>query len=704
MHQRVRPSLRCAGAAAVLLLFAGATAADEFVFKAGRVIGVQVREEGADVVINVYNSKNGRMTFGCERHPKAQLKQIVAAADPVAAYLTRWADHRAQTRDDPDAECALASLALEQKWDDVAEAHFLNALALKPDHAGALVKVDPRALTLAKRADTRLNAELAAAVAKWLATEDAAERKSAHARLAADFGFVPSLVEMERVRRSKAQPLGRRDEVTLSYRSKTDKGVYAIYVPKDYDPLRPWPLVVGLHGGGPDGKDGKSVVGSGKSAMNFYEQGAERDGYIVLCPSAVQAPWSAPLNDSFVLSCMEEVLLLYNVDLNRIYLTGHSMGGFGAWHFGPRYAHLFAAVAPMAGGGHGGVERLIETKTGVYLYHGADDQVVPCQDSRAAAEELRKRRHDFVYTEIPDSGHGFPPDVQEEMWRFFATHRLAVAPNRAEKGKFTTALTAASSFARKVGDEERQYFGAPGQDAPAGDRKSLLARLRLGGGAAAAAGAALAALKDPATIAPLGVLAAGEDVAIDVRVAAIRALGAMQLPDALPALAKAVVGKSLAAMTEAADALRAHGDRAGAKALAKGIARTQESFAARVSSKTAMDYSDFAACLGCLEAQARAAAALGDPVCAPPLVAAVDAILAKTWDVPKSDRAGLDPAQPLAACVLAVLAAFEKLADLRTEAAIRTLASRHAGLAGVADAAAAAAKSVAAGPATKDAR
>ena len=60
--------------------------------------------------------------------------------------------------------------------------------------------------------------------------------------------------------------------------------------------------------------------------------------------------------------------MLYNVDENRIWLTGHSMGGFGSWAWGPKRADVWAAFAPCAGGGGpqtGGLP--------VYVYHGTDE-------------------------------------------------------------------------------------------------------------------------------------------------------------------------------------------------------------------------------------------------------------------------------------------------------------------------------------------
>ena len=119
--------------------------------------------------------------------------------------------------------------------------------------------------------------------------------------------------------------------------------------------------------------------------MNFYRDLAERHGYLVACPDALRAPWRAPGNEEMLRALLEELKHLYNVDVDRVYLTGHSMGGFGAWALGPAMAELWAAVSPMAGGGGGGYGRLVGTNTPVFIFHGADDAVVGPGPDRATA-------------------------------------------------------------------------------------------------------------------------------------------------------------------------------------------------------------------------------------------------------------------------------------------------------------------------------
>ena len=49
-------------------------------------------------------------------------------------------------------------------------------------------------------------------------------------------------------------------------------------------------------------------------------------------------------------SALMDVVNSYAIDRSRIYLTGLSLGGFGAWHLAEAYPHLFAAIIPICGG------------------------------------------------------------------------------------------------------------------------------------------------------------------------------------------------------------------------------------------------------------------------------------------------------------------------------------------------------------------
>ncbi len=148
---------------------------------------------------------------------------------------------------------------------------------------------------------------------------------------------------------------------------------------------------------------------------------------------------------------------------SRIYLTGHSMGGHGAWHLGVTHPDLFAAVGPSAGwisratygqprgeqdtepseidrlvargGNVGDTIGLAENlqHQGVYILHGADDDNVPASQARRMAEVLGQNHRDWVYHEEPGKGHWWGNDFGDGgtacvdwpfMFDFFARHAL----------------------------------------------------------------------------------------------------------------------------------------------------------------------------------------------------------------------------------------------------------------------------------------
>jgi len=674
---------------AVQTVFFPATAfTDDIVLKRGKIRGVVVKIENDVAHVNPYNSRNPRMTYGVETIPAARIKAVLPGKKPHQCYLRKLhALHPPGKKCSSEAEFELGELAEKYKFIDVAREHFLRALLLDSGHAGARSRFDAYQLKRIQKADPRFNQELAGEIKKWFSIKELKERRAKLKKLQSQYGFSKDLLYMERVRRSLSQPRGRHDDIPLSLNAREDKGIYSLYVPKNYDPMRPWPLVVGLHGGGPDGKDGKDVVGSGRSAMNFYVSGAGRFGYIVVCPNAVRAPWRNRMNDSLLNSVLEEVCLLYNVDLNRVYLTGHSLGGFGTWHYGPKYAHRWAAVAPMAGGGFNGLNTLRKTRTPVYLYHGANDSVVSCGNSRLAAEGLRKANDDFIYTEIPDSGHGFPPDVAEEMWAFFHQRRLAVTPRRTRSGKFRVVLTPYSSFFQPVSREERLYFGASGEEAST-DKKALLARLKLGGGAATEAARALISLGDRTVVKPLGVVACNRKRGDDVRRAAVLVLGELGAPETSRILHRALRTASLDLVADVAVALGKVKDPESVKPLCRSLVHITREFQHRLLAGTHMAFSDWRRCLGAYTAVAGVLGELGDPAAFGALERVTGKVLLEDWNPRSSRRAGLKPKLLLGRCVCAFIEAFGRIGDKRGLQCIQRLEHKHGGLGGVGQAAA----------------
>lgn len=535
--------MRAATVVLVLAVSVLPAAADTVVLKSGKKREGVVQEgtESAEVVVlNPFNSRCPQMTYGIEKEhriPIEQVAEVILADPPLVEYRRRawepalWAPEA--WGEDKLEETAAAHLELakhceKHKLAEERDREYRLALCAKPDEPTALAAVGRLAWTNWAKGNPLADAELRRLEREYLAIEKPGEL-AVQWDLMEERGTTRPRLYLERARRSARFPAGRREKVPLTVRSELAPGAtYCIWIPKGYDPLLPTGLVVGLHGGGRGGSDPTLVTGSGEQAMNFYVDLAERHGFIVVCPTALEAPWSAQRNDVLLDALLEEMKILYNVDETRIWLTGHSMGGFGSWYWGPKRADVWAAFAPCAGGGGSGTAGLP-----VYIYHGTDDGIVGVTGDRAMATTLMKDKADFVYTEIDKVGHGFPDWAREDIFRFFAGRWKDAGKKRATGPR--------SSFERKPTKDELKAFGDPlaATAGDAGDTKltELVAQLEKGGGRGVEAAKELAKRKDAKTVAALARVLHSKKAATDVRVLAASALGELAMPECLKPLA-----------------------------------------------------------------------------------------------------------------------------------------------------------------------
>lgn len=176
---------------------------------------------------------------------------------------------------------------------------------------------------------------------------------------------------------------------------------FLIYLPKDYDADEAvrWPLVVFLHGAGERGDELAKVAVHGPPM-----QAARGDDlpFIVVAPQCPAGSWWDP---DAVAALARHVTREHRVDASRVYLTGLSMGGFGTWETAAKHPDLFAAIAPVCGGGnplwgHG------LARTPVWAFHGDADSVVPPAMTEVMAFGMRRfGRAEPRLTIYPDVGH-----------------------------------------------------------------------------------------------------------------------------------------------------------------------------------------------------------------------------------------------------------------------------------------------------------
>jgi poly(3-hydroxybutyrate) depolymerase len=195
-----------------------------------------------------------------------------------------------------------------------------------------------------------------------------------------------------------------------------------------------------------------SLHGASVEATSQAASYAPKPDMLIACPTN-RRPFGFDWEDWGRLDALEALAFVqreYSTDPDRVYLTGHSMGGHGTWQLGVLYPEKFAAVAPSAGwlsfdsyaGARGqqageaegdanaramrGARDSSDTLNffdnlrgrGIYILHGDADDNVPVSEARAAREKLLamglKEGEDFGYHEQPGAGHWWDAPVNGE--------------------------------------------------------------------------------------------------------------------------------------------------------------------------------------------------------------------------------------------------------------------------------------------------
>jgi predicted peptidase len=218
---------------------------------------------------------------------------------------------------------------------------------------------------------------------------------------------------------------------------------YQVFVPEDWSPKQKWPIILFLHGAGERGSDGLLQTDIG--LPNAIRHDRTRFPTLVVMPQCVNDRWwTEPVMEEMALAALAEATKEFKGDPKHTYLTGLSMGGYGSWDLAARYPGKFAAVVAICGGivppehimksepelakytypdvpkSYAEVARKIG-KTPMWIFHGADDPVVPVSQSRHMAEALKNELRQtkiyskppkttdngpqVIYTEYPETGH-----------------------------------------------------------------------------------------------------------------------------------------------------------------------------------------------------------------------------------------------------------------------------------------------------------
>ncbi len=169
-------------------------------------------------------------------------------------------------------------------------------------------------------------------------------------------------------------------ELTVNTKLSEDPLVkYWVQLPPEYDPYRLYPCVVTLNGGATTPLQQIDWWSGGYSPESLTRFGqATRHGYIVIAPQ-----WTREHQGQYEFSAREHAAVLqplrdackrFSIDVDRVFLSGHSMGGTAAWDIGLSHPDLWAGLIPIVAKGGKYIKQYQENGKYVPMYFVAGEK------------------------------------------------------------------------------------------------------------------------------------------------------------------------------------------------------------------------------------------------------------------------------------------------------------------------------------------
>jgi predicted peptidase len=200
---------------------------------------------------------------------------------------------------------------------------------------------------------------------------------------------------------------------------------YRVFAPKNWSKKKKWPVILFLHGAGERGADNAAQTRVGIGPAILREQSSFP--FVVVLPQCpINRWWTEPEMQALALKALDQTMNEFNGERKKTYLTGLSMGGYGAWAIASANPTKFAALAVVCGGvrppprlnlpetakppgaatddPYGAVAAKIG-KTPVWIFHGGADPVVPVSESQKMAGVLKLAGGNVRFSEYAGVGH-----------------------------------------------------------------------------------------------------------------------------------------------------------------------------------------------------------------------------------------------------------------------------------------------------------
>ncbi len=210
----------------------------------------------------------------------------------------------------------------------------------------------------------------------------------------------------------------------FTFLSSQDRSLqfYKLSLPANFNPDKIYPLIIDLHGSGsPYPLDFFSSMFYKRELLNTDNTDA-----------IIASPWGRG-NYSYrgvaefdVWDVMRDVKHTFNIDEERQYLCGFSMGGYGTWMLAIHAPQHWAAIAVCAGGDRGAPSvaglALNIADIPTYLWHGDSDGTVPVTYAFEMQDALRAVGNEPEMVIVPGRGHDFRVEDRQQMYNWLLQH------------------------------------------------------------------------------------------------------------------------------------------------------------------------------------------------------------------------------------------------------------------------------------------
>ena len=161
------------------------------------------------------------------------------------------------------------------------------------------------------------------------------------------------------------------------------------------------PVIIQLHGAGERGNGKEDLVKVDVHGFSNLIPDKEIDCLFIMPQCPADTFWAARVES--IIKFVEQVKKEFDIDEDRVYLTGLSMGGFGTWYTAMARPDLFAAIAPVCGGGMAWNAGVLTMP--IWAFHGVEDPTVSVRHTDEMVDTLKLLGANVKYNRLEGVAH-----------------------------------------------------------------------------------------------------------------------------------------------------------------------------------------------------------------------------------------------------------------------------------------------------------